>query len=320
MRKLAISNVNALSGSASFFRVNFQLSVLPAADNAFCLLNMSVACLRTLSQTARGMCHFCLSPWKPTPRFLSHRGAPHSVGWVAALSTMVDGENERQAPRKKQQDARARSSIGSVGRKIHQRHLQVIGHDGANLGSMHRADVLRLMDQQGFKLVPLNENKDPPVYQLMTGKQIHDEQLKLREKQKAKPGPVQVKELTLSLDIASHDQDTKLQQIQSWLSKKHHVRVTLRKGRVNNTQPLDSVLEKIIQSMPVTVGLVSKPKMNQDGRMAICILRAPSKKELRQNEALRNEPIQPLPSTESSAPDGNPSPSPDSSNGSPLQQ
>lgn len=53
---------------------------------------------------------------------------------------------------------------------------------------MHRADVIRIMDEQGLKLVLLSELKDPPVYQLMSGKQIHEEQLKLRDKQKAKAG------------------------------------------------------------------------------------------------------------------------------------
>lgn len=59
---------------------------------------------------------------------------------------------------------------------------------GEDMGSMHRADVIRIMDEQGLKLVLLSEHKDPPVYQLMSGKQIHEEQLKLREKPKAKAG------------------------------------------------------------------------------------------------------------------------------------
>ncbi|TNN48223.1 Caspase-8 [Liparis tanakae] len=45
-----------------------------------------------------------------------------------------------------------------------------------------------ILDEQGLKLVLLSESKDPPVYRLMSGKQTHEEQLKLREKQKAKVG------------------------------------------------------------------------------------------------------------------------------------
>ncbi|CAL8314578.1 unnamed protein product [Lota lota] len=182
-------------------------------------------------------------------------------------------------PKKKKQDPWARASIGSVGRKIQQRLLQVIGVGGESLGNMHRSDAIRLMDEQGLKLVLVDDAADPPLYQLMSGKQIHEEQLKLREKQKAKPATVQVKELTFSSDIASHDLSTKLKQVQSWLDKKNHVRITLRSRRTASTVSLDQTLEEMVQQMPVTVGFVSKPKVIRDGR-AMCILRPPSAKEL----------------------------------------
>lgn len=43
--------------------------------------------------------------------------------------------------------------------------------------------------------------------------------------------PVQVKELSFSFGIAAHDLTTKLKQVESWVEKKHHVRMTLRAGR-----------------------------------------------------------------------------------------
>ncbi|XP_071024325.1 translation initiation factor IF-3, mitochondrial [Oncorhynchus clarkii lewisi] len=248
---------------------------------------MSSACLRwALSHASRGVCGGTLNSWRTASGagLISYNGrcvsASLSWGWCP-LSTTVDETEEGQMPKKKQ-DPRARATIGSIGRKIHQRHLQVINENGENMGTMHRADVLRLMDENGLKLVPLNENKDPPVYRLMTGKQIHEEQLKLREKQKAKTGPVQVKELTVSSDIGNHDLLTKLRQVQSWLDKKHHVRITLRTGRVEHTQPLDTTLEQMVQQIEGLVGFVSKPKVIRDGRAAMCILRPPSVKELRE--------------------------------------
>ncbi|KAF5894247.1 translation initiation factor IF-3, mitochondrial, partial [Clarias magur] len=149
-----------------------------------------------------------------------------------------EGEEEKKK-KKKKRDPKARTTISSVGRKIHQRHLLLLGEDGENLGTVHRADVLRLMDEKGLKLVPVNENAEPPVYRLMSGKQIHEEQMRLREKQKAKAtGVVQMKDLTLSSDIALHDLDTKLKQVSIWLEKKHHVRLTLRPRREQSDQAL----------------------------------------------------------------------------------
>ncbi|XP_033866900.3 translation initiation factor IF-3, mitochondrial-like [Acipenser ruthenus] len=194
------------------------------------------------------------------------------------LTTEDDDEGGPEG-RKKKQDPRARKTIGSVGRKIHHRIVQVINEDGENLGNMHRADVIRMLDERGLKLVPLRENADPPVYRLMSGKQIHQEQLKLREKQKAKTGPTQVKELTFSSDIAKHDLETKVKQIQQWVEKRHHVRLTVRKGTAS-VEKMESLLEEIVQSMPDLATFVTKPKAVKDGRAAMGILRHLSEKEL----------------------------------------
>ncbi|XP_043541719.1 translation initiation factor IF-3, mitochondrial, partial [Chiloscyllium plagiosum] len=157
----------------------------------------------------------------------------HQIKPVKAFITVNEGEGEpEKAQRREKKDPKARKTIGSIGRKIHHRIIHVIDENGENLGNLHRADVIQIMDERGVKAVPLRENADPPVYKLMTGKQIHDEQMKLREKRKNEPntGPCQIKEQTFSADIAKHDLQTKIKQIQQWIDKKHHVRITVRKG------------------------------------------------------------------------------------------
>lgn len=86
---------------------------------------------------------------------------------------------------KSHREPKQKAAFGSVGRRIPYRILHVLNQDGESLGNMHRADALRLMDQHGLKLVLLRENVEPPVYRLMTGQQIHEEQLKRAEKKKA---------------------------------------------------------------------------------------------------------------------------------------
>lgn len=56
--------------------------------------------------------------------------------------------------------------------------------------------------------------------------------------------PVEVKEVIFSSDIAAHDLLTKLNHVRSWLNKKNHVKITLRSGRVKQTQPLVRALWK----------------------------------------------------------------------------
>ncbi|NXG59198.1 IF3M factor, partial [Hemiprocne comata] len=132
-------------------------------------------------------------------------------------------------------EPKKKAAFGSVGRRIPYRILHVINQNGESLGNMHRAEALKLMDQHDLKLVLLRENVEPPVYRLMTGQQIHEEQLKRAEKKKGSPKPgmygtVQ-KELSFSSAIAKNDLETKTKQIAQWIEKKYHVKVTIRQAK-----------------------------------------------------------------------------------------
>ncbi|CAJ1078343.1 translation initiation factor IF-3%2C mitochondrial [Xyrichtys novacula] len=183
---------------------------------------MSLGCVRwVLSRTVRSVCASSPAYRTPTLRLTicSERYNIAASSWrCSTLCMAVDDTEQTPAPKKK----RANAQISSVGRKIPHRQIQVISDTGENMGTMHRADVIRIMDDKGLKLVLLSDQEDPPVYRLMSGKQIHEEQLKQREKQKGKAAPVQLKELNLSSTIAAHDLSTKLKQVEGLLEKKHH--------------------------------------------------------------------------------------------------
>lgn len=131
-------------------------------------------------------------------------------------------------------EPKRKAAFGSIGRRIPYRILHVINQDGESLGNMHRAEALKLMDQHGLKLVLLRENVEPPVYRLMTGQQIHEEQLKRAEKKKAspKPGSYVVDNTTLStlknaaLKVVSADEILLLAfvQIQSNVTAAHSIK------------------------------------------------------------------------------------------------
>ncbi|NWS59123.1 IF3M factor, partial [Chunga burmeisteri] len=129
-------------------------------------------------------------------------------------------------------EPKRKAAFGSVGRRIPYQILHVIDQDGESLGNMHRAEALKLMDQRDLKLVLLCEKAEPPVYRLMTGQQIHKEQLKHAEKRKASPKPgMYMKELSFSSAIAKNDLETKTKQIAQWIEKKYHVKVTIRQAK-----------------------------------------------------------------------------------------
>lgn len=98
-----------------------------------------------------------------------------------AFSTVEDTQDERKKKKKNE------TGFSNIGRKISERIIHIFDEKGNDLGHMHRADVIRLMDERGLRLVRRKPSAEPPEYQLMTGTQIHEERLRLREREKASP-------------------------------------------------------------------------------------------------------------------------------------
>uniref|UniRef100_A0A8D1AXP3 Mitochondrial translational initiation factor 3 n=1 Tax=Sus scrofa TaxID=9823 RepID=A0A8D1AXP3_PIG len=160
---------------------------------------------------------------------------PHPVASAPRPSCLIHAkafstEDTQEERKKKKKDETAFSNIG---RKIHERIIHVLDEQGNDLGHMHRANVIRLMAERDLRLVRRDPGAEPPQYQLLTGAQIHQERLRLREAGRAepKPGPTLTKELTFSSNIGQHDLDTKSKQIQQWIEKKYKVQITIKKGR-----------------------------------------------------------------------------------------
>ncbi|EAX08411.1 mitochondrial translational initiation factor 3, isoform CRA_c, partial [Homo sapiens] len=134
-----------------------------------------------------------LSPIASAPRlsFLIH---------AKAFSTAEDTQNEGKKTKKN------KTAFSNVGRKISQRVIHLFDEKGNDLGNMHRANVIRLMDERDLRLVQRNTSTEPAEYQLMTGLQILQERQRLREMEKANPktGPTLRKELILSSNIGQH--------------------------------------------------------------------------------------------------------------------
>ncbi|XP_047408647.1 translation initiation factor IF-3, mitochondrial [Sciurus carolinensis] len=194
-----------------------------------------------------------------------------------SFSTVENTQDERK--KKKKSD----TTFSNVGRKIGERIIRVLDEKGNDLGNMHRADAIRLMEERDLRLVRRNSSTEPPEYQLMTGTQIHQERLRLRdtEKAKLKPGPTVTKELTFSSNIKQHDLDTKSKQIQQWIEKKYQVQITIKKGK-NVNEPenkMEEIFNQIVQTMPGMATFLSRPQPVKGGKALMCVIRHLTKKE-----------------------------------------
>ncbi|XP_014939218.1 translation initiation factor IF-3, mitochondrial isoform X1 [Acinonyx jubatus] len=193
-----------------------------------------------------------------------------------AFGTVADTQDERKKKKKNE------PALSNIGRKIHERVIHVLDEAGNDLGNMHRADVIRLMNERDLRLVTRDSGAEPPQYQLLTGAQIHEERLRLRELGKAhpKPGPTLTKELTFSSNIGRHDLDTKSKQIQQWIEKKYRVQITIKKGK--NVEPenkMEEICNQILHTMPGIATFSTRPQPVRGGKAVMCVLRHLSKKE-----------------------------------------
>ncbi|XP_003477301.2 translation initiation factor IF-3, mitochondrial [Cavia porcellus] len=200
---------------------------------------------------------------------------PPSLVHAQCLSTDEGAQDDRKK--------KASKTLTNTGRKIHARIIRVFSEEGTDLGPMHRADTIRLMEERALRLVQRDADAEPPEYQLMTGAQIHQERLRLREEEKAKPksGPTVRKELTFSSNIGQHDLETKSKQIQQWIEKNYQVQITIKKGK-NADDPEhkpEEIFDHILQTMPGMATFLSRPQPVKGGRACMCILRHLTKKE-----------------------------------------
>jgi translation initiation factor IF-3 len=118
--------------------------------------------------------------------------------------------------------------------KIRYDKMQVISHDGKNLGVVSRDEALRLARYAGLDLVLLAERggEGVPVAKVMDfGKELYAKKKQLADAKK-KQKVIEIKELRLRPKIGEHDYETKIQQGIQFLKEGKHLRITLMfKGR-----------------------------------------------------------------------------------------
>ncbi|MDR3550437.1 MAG: translation initiation factor IF-3 [Candidatus Babeliales bacterium] len=113
--------------------------------------------------------------------------------------------------------------------------VQLIDHEGVNVGAVPRAQALKMAEVVGLDLVMLSEGKDGvPVVKIMDlGKSLYEKKKKQSESKKHQK-VIQVKEIKLRPKIGEHDYQTKINQAVQFLKEGKRLKVTLFfKGREN---------------------------------------------------------------------------------------
>ena len=156
--------------------------------------------------------------------------------------------------------------------RITSRDVQVIGHDGENLGILNLNDAINRAKDVGLDLIEIAPNTKPPVCKIMDmGKYKYDAQKKAN-KAKKKQKKIELKEIKLRPVTEVHDYNFKIKNAQKFIVKGDKVKFTIRfKGRELQHSNLGSdLMEKIKVDMQQIGRVELEPKF--DGKQMIMVI------------------------------------------------
>jgi translation initiation factor IF-3 len=161
----------------------------------------------------------------------------------------------------------------NVNERIHAKAVRLISLDGQQLGIMPTQQALEMATREGFDLVEVSPNSDPPVCKIMDyGKYKYQASKKLQEGRK-KAKTIQVKEIRLRPHTEEHDLGFKIKNLKKFLEKKDRVKVSvLFRGReMTYIDTGISLLERIAQEVADN-GTIEQPPTREGWRVTMLLV------------------------------------------------
>ncbi len=119
-----------------------------------------------------------------------------------------------------------------INEEINDKELRVILGDGEVLGIMSAEEALKIAEEKNLDLVKIAPQAVPPVCKIMDYGKYRFEQTKREKEAKKNQHVVEIKEIRLSLNIDTHDFDTKVNHARRFLTSGNKVKVSIRfRGR-----------------------------------------------------------------------------------------
>ena len=159
-----------------------------------------------------------------------------------------------------------------INEEIRGKELRVIDSDGSQLGILSAQQALSLAEEKNLDLVMISPQAKPPVCKIMDYGKYRFEQAR-REKEKRKNQKVvDIKEVRLSLNIDTHDFNTKLNHALKFLAKGDKVKVSIRfRGREMGHPELGTAIMRRFSEACAEAAVVEKqPKL--EGRSMLMFL------------------------------------------------
>jgi len=159
-----------------------------------------------------------------------------------------------------------------INSEITDKEVRLIGADGAQLGIMPIKDALKLSSNQNLDLVKIAANAKPAVCKIMDYGKYRFEQAKKDKEAKKNQRTVDVKEIRLSLNIDTHDFNTKVNHAMRFSKNGDKIKVTIRfKGREMGHSNIGlQVMERFANACSEFASIEKTAKL--DGRSMVMVL------------------------------------------------
>ncbi|CAL4042404.1 translation initiation factor IF-3 [Buchnera aphidicola] len=165
-----------------------------------------------------------------------------------------------------------------INNEIRAKEVRLSGFDGEQIGIVNLQEALKKAAEEGFDLVEISPNAEPPVCRIMNyGKYLYEKSKSYKE-QKKKQKIIQVKEIKFRPGTDKGDYQVKLKNLIRFLEEGDKVKITLRfRGREMAHQQIGMDMLNRVKNDLNQIAIVEFFPNRVEGRQMIMIL-APKKK------------------------------------------
>lgn len=119
-----------------------------------------------------------------------------------------------------------------INEEIRDKEVRLISDEGEQLGIMSAAEALKISKEKNLDLVKIAPMAKPPVCKIMDYGKFKFEKAKREKEQRKKQKVIETKEIRLSLNIDTHDFNTKINQAKKFIADGNKLKVSIRfRGR-----------------------------------------------------------------------------------------
>ena len=159
-----------------------------------------------------------------------------------------------------------------INEQIRDKEIRVIDSDGSQLGIMPSKKAMELAEQKNLDLVKIAPQATPPVCKIIDYGKYRFEQSKREKEQRKNQRVVEIKEVRLSLNIDTHDFETKKNHAMRFISEGNKVKASIRfRGREMGHPELGlEIMKRFSEAMAEVANVERQPKL--EGRTMLMFL------------------------------------------------